>query len=92
MAAEELGYPGELQLILDAGAGRERATVRLDERYTPDGTAARAAFLTAVPELGSAVAEGLLDFTVETADTAAFERTPTSGKLRTVIDRRQNAV
>ncbi|MFJ3790987.1 hypothetical protein [Kitasatospora sp. NPDC090091] len=29
---EDLGYRGELQLILDAGDGRERVTVRLDER------------------------------------------------------------
>lgn len=89
VAQEELGYRGELQLLLDTGEARERATVRLDQQYAQDGPAARAAFLTAVPELGSAVNEGLLDFTVETADSAAFERTPTSGKLRTVIDRRR---
>ncbi|MER7757351.1 acyl-CoA reductase [Kitasatospora sp. NPDC097643] len=89
VAAEELGYRGELQLILDAGDGRERATVRLDARYAPDGAAARAAFLDTVPELGSAVAEGLLDCAVETVDSAAFERTPSSGKLRTVVDRRR---
>ncbi|MFG2848474.1 acyl-CoA reductase [Kitasatospora sp. NPDC048296] len=89
VAEEDLGYRGELQLILDTGDGRERVTVRLDERYAPAATAARAAFLTAIPELGSAVAEGLLTCTVDTVGTAAFERTPTSGKLRTVIDRRQ---
>ncbi|MBD0692344.1 hypothetical protein BG452_10595 [Streptomyces sp. CBMA123] len=92
VAAEDLGYRGELQLLLDAGDGRELVTVRLDERYVPDAaaaTAAREAFLTAVPELGTAVAEGLLTCTVETAPTAAFERTPTSGKLRTVVDRRR---
>ncbi|MFJ7246727.1 acyl-CoA reductase [Kitasatospora sp. NPDC098652] len=89
VAQEEFGYQGELQLLLDPGAAREHATVRLDERYAPPAAAARAAFLTAVPELGSAVAEGLLDLTVETVGSAAFERTPTSGKLRTVVDRRQ---
>ncbi|MEU6233494.1 acyl-CoA reductase [Kitasatospora sp. NPDC047058] len=89
VAEEDLGYRGELQLVLDAGDGREQVTVRLDERYAPDATAARAAFLAAVPELGAAVAEGLLTCTVETAGTAAFERTATSGKLRTVIDRRE---
>ncbi|MFD0279564.1 acyl-CoA reductase [Kitasatospora sp. NPDC127111] len=87
VAEEELGYRGELQLVLDAGEGRERAVVRLDERYARDAAAARAAFLAAIPELGSAVAEGLLDCTVETVGSAAFERTPTSGKLRTVVDR-----
>ncbi|MFD7447873.1 acyl-CoA reductase [Kitasatospora sp. NPDC059827] len=89
VAQEEFGYQGELQLVLDTGAEREHATVRLDERYAPPAATARAAFLAAVPELGSAVAEGLLDVTVETAPSAAFERTPTSGKLRAVVDRRQ---
>ncbi|MFJ9607706.1 acyl-CoA reductase [Kitasatospora sp. NPDC101176] len=88
VAEEELGYRGELQLLLDAGADCERAVVRLDERYAPDRATARAAFLAAVPELGSAVAEGLLECTVETTGAAGFERTPTSGKLRTVVDRR----
>ncbi|WP_326847136.1 acyl-CoA reductase [Streptomyces kaniharaensis] len=92
VAEEELGYRGELQLILDAGDGREQATVRLDERYAADGAPARAAFLAAIPELHSAVTEELLSFSVETAGTAAFERTPTSGKLRTVIDRRQTTL
>ncbi|WP_234435024.1 MULTISPECIES: acyl-CoA reductase [Streptomyces] len=89
VAQEEFGYRGELQLILDTGEGRERAAVRLDGRYAQDAAAARTAFLTAIPELRSAVDEALLDFTVDTVDSATFERTPTSGKLRTVIDRRQ---
>ncbi|MEV8094511.1 acyl-CoA reductase [Kitasatospora sp. NPDC085879] len=92
VAEEHLGYRGELQLLLDTDVDRERVTVRLDERYAPDPGTARAAFLTAVPELGSAVAEGLLTCTVERAPTTAFERTPTSGKLRTVIDRRPNGL
>ncbi|MDH6125825.1 aldehyde dehydrogenase family protein [Kitasatospora sp. GP82] len=88
IAEEELGYRGELQLVLAPGEDRERLTVRLDERYAPAPDAARTVFLTAIADLGSAVAEGLLTCTVETADTQAFERTPTSGKLRAVIDRR----
>ncbi|MFI8460219.1 acyl-CoA reductase [Kitasatospora sp. NPDC085464] len=92
VAEERLGYRGELQLILDAGDGRERVTVRLDERYAPDPAAAAAAFPAAIAELASAVDEDLLDFTVETAGSGAFERTATSGKLRTVIDRRQLTV
>ncbi|RKT12230.1 phenylacetate-coenzyme A ligase PaaK-like adenylate-forming protein [Streptomyces sp. 1114.5] len=91
VAQQELGYRGEVQLVLETGERRERAVVRLDAQYAQDGTAARAAFLTAVAELGSAVEEGLLDLAVETVDSAAFERTPTSGKLRTVIDRRRTA-
>ncbi|MFD8705341.1 acyl-CoA reductase [Kitasatospora sp. NPDC059648] len=88
VAEEELGYRGELQLLLSPGDGREQVTVRLDERYAPDPAAAAAVFPAAIPELASAVAEDLLAFTVETADSAAFDRTPTSGKLRTVVDRR----
>ncbi|WP_275124609.1 acyl-CoA reductase [Streptomyces sp. ICBB 8177] len=87
-AQERLGYHGEVQLLLDADAGRERLTVRLDERYAPDPSAAREAFTGDVEELAAAEAEGLLAFEVVTAATDAFERTATSGKLRTVIDRR----
>ncbi|MFF4603054.1 acyl-CoA reductase [Streptomyces sp. NPDC001339] len=91
-AEEHLGYRGELQLVLTSAADREQLTVRLDERYAPDPDEARAALLAHIPELGSAAgAEALLTCTVETADTLAFERTPTSGKLRTVIDRRAAA-
>ncbi|WP_371502102.1 AMP-binding protein [Kitasatospora sp. NBC_00374] len=92
VAADELGYRGELQLILTSADDRERLTVRVDERYAPDPDAARAAFRSAIAELDSAISEGLLTFAVETADTLAFERTPTSGKLRAVIDRRPAAV
>ncbi|MFB6603822.1 acyl-CoA reductase [Streptomyces noursei] len=89
VAEEHLGYRGELQLLLTNEAGREHLTVRLDAHYAPDPAAARAALLTHIPELGSAAGpEALLTLTVETAPTLAFERTPTSGKLRTVIDRR----
>jgi phenylacetate-coenzyme A ligase PaaK-like adenylate-forming protein len=91
VAAEDLGYRGELQLLLDGGDDRERVTVRLDERYAPDALVARAAFLAAIPELASAAGEGLLTCTVETAPSASFERTASSGKLRTVVDRRQVA-
>ncbi|MFD8749766.1 acyl-CoA reductase [Kitasatospora sp. NPDC059577] len=90
VAQEHLGYRGELQLLLDTGDDRERITVRLDERYAPDAAAAAACFPAAIPELASAVAEDLLAFTVESADSGDFERTATSGKLRTVIDRRES--
>ncbi|MFK0292440.1 acyl-CoA reductase [Streptomyces sp. NPDC090442] len=92
VAEEHLGYRGELQLILTSQADREQLTVRLDGAYAPDPEAARTALLAHIPELGSAVGpEALLDCAVETATTSAFERTPTSGKLRTVIDRRTTA-
>ncbi|MGD3107092.1 acyl-CoA reductase [Streptomyces sp. YGL11-2] len=89
VAEEHLGYRGEMQLVLTSQADREHLTVRLDSRYAPDPDEARTALLDRIPELGAAAGtEALLTCTVETAPTGAFERTPTSGKLRTVIDRR----
>ncbi|MFJ3231141.1 acyl-CoA reductase [Streptomyces sp. NPDC086787] len=87
-AQEHLGYHGEVQLLVETGADRERLTVRLDQDYAGDARSARKALATQVPELASAVAEGLLDLTVQTVSREVFERTPTSGKLRTVIDLR----
>ncbi|WP_269854670.1 acyl-CoA reductase [Streptomyces sp. RPT161] len=87
-AQERLGYPGELQMVLAPGADREHLTLRLDRRYAADPKAARTAFLDGCPELRGAVDEELLDCSVELIDTDDFERTATSGKLRSVIDRR----
>ncbi|MBY8883490.1 AMP-binding protein [Streptomyces sp. PTM05] len=87
-AQERLGYHGEVQLLLDADGGSERLTVRLDERYAADASAAREAFTGDMEELAAAEAEGLLAFEVVTAGVDAFERTATSGKLRAVVDRR----
>lgn len=89
VAEEHLGYRGELQLLLTSESDREHLTVRLDSQYAPDPGKARTALLANIPELGAAAGpQELLTCTVETAGTLAFERTPTSGKLRTVIDRR----
>ncbi|ARF58517.1 acyl-CoA reductase [Streptomyces gilvosporeus] len=89
VAEEHFGYRGELQIVLTSEPDREHLTVRLDGRYAPDPDTARATLLAHIPELGSAAGpDALLTCTVETAPTLAFERTPTSGKLRTVIDRR----
>ncbi|WDO04198.1 AMP-binding protein [Streptomyces murinus] len=87
-AQERLAYHGEVQLVVRSGAGREELTIRLDEQYADDPGAAHRALAAEVPELGSAEAEGLLALIVETVPRAAFERTATSGKLRTVIDLR----
>ncbi|MFE9418733.1 acyl-CoA reductase [Streptomyces griseofuscus] len=87
-AQERLAYHGEVQLVVRSGAGREELTIRLDEQYADDPGAAHRALAAEVPELGSAEAEGLLALTVETVPREAFERTATSGKLRTVIDLR----
>ncbi|MGV9247187.1 acyl-CoA reductase [Streptomyces sp. NPDC003710] len=88
-AQDRLGYQGELQLLVSPGPGRERLTVRLDEQYVSDAAAARDAFTAEVAELSSAEAEHLLTFTVEAASREAFERTASSGKLRTVVDLRR---
>ncbi|MEU8587288.1 acyl-CoA reductase [Streptomyces sp. NPDC048664] len=87
-AQERLGYHGEVQLLVESGAGRERMTVRLDEGYASDPVAACDALTAEMAELSSARAEGLLDFAVATVRREEFERTATSGKLRTVIDLR----
>ncbi|KUM92656.1 hypothetical protein AQI88_30930 [Streptomyces cellostaticus] len=85
---ERLGYHGEMQLLVASGSDREVLTVRLDEQYASDPEAAREGLVAEVTELASAEAEGLLAFAVETVRRETFERTATSGKLRTVIDLR----
>ncbi|MFF7189966.1 acyl-CoA reductase [Streptomyces sp. NPDC008222] len=85
---ERLGYHGEMQLLVAPGSGRELLTVRLDEGYASDPVAARDALAAEVAELASAEAEGLLAFAVETVRRETFDRTATSGKLRTVVDLR----
>ncbi|MDT0464417.1 acyl-CoA reductase [Streptomyces gibsoniae] len=87
-AQERLGYHGEMQLLVAPGSGRELLTVRLDEDYACDPAGARDALAAEVAELASAEAEGLLAFAVETVRRETFERTATSGKLRTVVDLR----
>ncbi|WNM32510.1 hypothetical protein RKE30_19865 [Streptomyces sp. Li-HN-5-11] len=82
----QLGYRGEVQLVVGPGSGLERLTVRLDQGYAPHAAGARAALATEVMEQASAEAEGLLTITVETLPMDAFERTPVSGRLRTVLD------
>ncbi|WP_234343309.1 aldehyde dehydrogenase family protein [Streptomyces sp. WM6372] len=89
IAGERLGYGGELQAVLTAGAAREGLTVRLESAHAPDPDRAREAFLAAYPEVRSAVAEKLLDFAVEVVDGADLDRTATSGKLLAVVDRRR---
>jgi phenylacetate-coenzyme A ligase PaaK-like adenylate-forming protein len=85
---ERTAYHGEVQLVVAPGADRERLTVRLDEQYAPTADVARAAVTAEVPELASALEEGLLTLTVQSVRRADLERTPTSGKLRAVIDLR----
>ncbi|MFD9335040.1 aldehyde dehydrogenase family protein [Streptomyces sp. NPDC060028] len=97
IASQRLGHRGEIQVVLTGGDAREELTVRIEHAAEgpaegPAGgsaEAARAAFLDDYPELRSAVRERLLDLTVVSVDGEALERTATSGKLRTVVDRRR---
>lgn len=89
IAQEQLRYGGELQAVLTAGAVREGLTLRMESAHAPDPDRAREAFLAEYPEVQSAVAEKLLDFTVEVVDGSALSRTATSGKLLAVVDRRR---
>ena len=89
IAAEQLRYSGEMQALLTSGPAREGLTLRMERSHAPDPDTAREAFLAGYPEVRSAVEENLLDFTVEAVDGAALYRTPTSGKLPAVVDRRR---
>lgn len=89
IAAEHLGHAGEMQTVLTSGTTREGITLRMERSRALDPDTAREAFLAAYPEVRSAVEEKLLDFTVEAVDGAALFRTPTSGKLPAVVDRRR---
>ncbi|MFH8786723.1 aldehyde dehydrogenase family protein [Streptomyces roseoverticillatus] len=88
IAEESLRFVGELQVLLGHDGPRESLTVRMERTATTDADAAREAFLAGYPELRTAVDEKLLALTVETVDGASLDRTPASGKLRTVVDNR----
>ncbi|KNB50854.1 acyl-CoA reductase [Streptomyces caatingaensis] len=89
IAEDHLGYCGELQMLVEPGAARERVVLRMNGA---DPDAATAAFLAHYPELRAAVTdERLLDLRVEAVGPDGFERAASSGKLRTVIDRRLDA-
>ncbi|MBT2386268.1 aldehyde dehydrogenase family protein [Streptomyces sp. ISL-11] len=88
IAEESLRYSGETQILLANSGPREQLTVRMERAAGVPAEEAREAFLAGYPELRTAVEERLLDLTVEAVDGAALERTPTSGKLRTVVDTR----
>ncbi|GGP32822.1 acyl-CoA reductase [Streptomyces melanogenes] len=88
IAQERAAYSGELQTVLTRQDTRERLTVRVERSGAVDAGPLREAFLTDYPELRSAVTERLLDLTVEAVDGASLDRSPTSGKLRSVVDLR----
>ncbi|MBH1932699.1 hypothetical protein I5Q34_00050 [Streptomyces sp. AV19] len=86
LAEEHLGYRGELQMLVEPAAARERIVLRMNGVDTDE---AAAAFLAHYAELRAAVIEEhLLDLRVDAVGRDGFERAAASGKLRTVIDRR----
>ncbi|MFF4948377.1 aldehyde dehydrogenase family protein [Streptomyces chattanoogensis] len=93
LAEESLGHRGETQIVLAHDGQRERLTVRLERAGgEPRTLRAREVFLAGYPELRTAVAEGLLELEVTEVDGAGLERTPGTGKLRSVVDTRQQPV
>ncbi|WKD37589.1 AMP-binding protein [Streptomyces xanthophaeus] len=88
LAEEQGGHRGEVQIRLDSAGARERMTVRVERAAATDPERLREVFLAGYPELRSAVAERLLDLTVEAVDGASLDRSPTSGKLLAVVDAR----
>ncbi|NXY94277.1 AMP-binding protein [Streptomyces sp. BR123] len=89
LAEEQGGHRGELQILLGNGEARERLTVRVEGAAGTDPERLREVFLAGYPELRSAVSERLLDLVVEAVDGASLDRSPTSGKLRSVVDTRR---
>ncbi|MFG3506860.1 acyl-CoA reductase [Streptomyces sp. NPDC047821] len=88
LAEERGGYRGELQVLLAGQDARERLTVRVERAGAPDPERLREVFLGGYPELRAAVEERLLDLSVEAVDGSSLDRSPTSGKLRGVVDTR----
>ncbi|GAA0595452.1 acyl-CoA reductase [Streptomyces crystallinus] len=89
IAADHLGYCGELQMVVEAAPVRERITVRMEEHSGIDPEVVATTLLAHYPELNAAVTtERLLDLSVEAVRSGDFERSAASGKLRTVVDRR----
>lgn len=89
LAEERGGYRGELQILLAGQEVRERLTVRVERSGAPDPARLREVFLDGYPELRAAVEEErLLDLSVEAVDGSSLDRSPTSGKLRCVVDTR----
>ena len=91
VAEEAFGHRGALQVLLDEDDNGESLTVRLEQcgGALPEAAAAARMFLADYVELAAAVLrDRLVTLQVEQAPAEAFERTPGSGKLLAVVDRR----
>ena len=89
--AEQAGYDAESQILLTEGeAGRARITLRLADQTALDPSQVREIVLAHYSDLREFVTEhGLTEFAVEQAPLAQFVVTPISGKLKHVVDLRQ---
>ncbi|QMU77989.1 hypothetical protein GXW83_22120 [Streptacidiphilus sp. PB12-B1b] len=90
VAEESFGHRRALQILLDEDATGESLTVRLEQgEGLPEPDAVVRVLLAEYPELAAAVTrDRLVTLHVEQAAAGAFERTPGSGKLPAVVDRR----
>jgi phenylacetate-coenzyme A ligase PaaK-like adenylate-forming protein len=89
VAEDAFGYAGDLQILLDEDEHGESLVVRLEGGKAPETAAAARTFLNEYGDLHHAVErDRLVTFAVRTADAGAFQRTPISGKLLAVVDRR----
>ena len=90
LLTDHLTYAGEVQLLLDRRGGREQITVRIDKGGDLDAETVRRLLIDQYPELALSVVEfGVTDLVIELVSSSAFERIPNSGKLKTIIDRRE---
>ena len=93
--ADELNYSGEVQLVLKAGINTEEICVHL----SPNGSESaqgqeaqiRSRLLASYPDLKDMVeTEKLLQLSISIKDVSAFERAAGSGKLRRIVDTRND--
>lgn len=88
IAAECGGYAGEVQIVIEDGTAQDRLSLRLDRALLGEGM--RETLLAEYDDLREVVVrDRLLEFVVEPVAAHEMDRTPGSGKLRTVIDRRR---
>jgi phenylacetate-coenzyme A ligase PaaK-like adenylate-forming protein len=90
LLTEHLAYAGEVQLLLDLKGGQEQITVRIDAGSGLDAEVVRQMLIDQYPELSLSVVEfKTTDLFIEPVAASAFERIANSGKLKTIIDRRE---
>lgn len=85
---EGFGYEGNVQILLETSGAFNRMTLRVEEGG-PSPESVRAYLAEHYPELALCLEELNLEFHVEPVEESGFETTPATGKLRRIIDRRQ---